>query len=83
LPKNPLPIILAGGLTPENVAEAVKTVKPWGVDVSGGVELSKEQGKGVGKDLEKVRAFVEAVKGKRVVVEGKGKGKEKEVEVNE
>ncbi|HLJ55125.1 MAG TPA: phosphoribosylanthranilate isomerase [Chthonomonadaceae bacterium] len=52
-----LPLILAGGLTPDNVGEAIRRVRPYAVDVSTGVEA--EPGR---KDHAKLRAFVQAVR---------------------
>ncbi len=58
IPKNPSrPIILAGGLTIDNVQEAIQTCRPYAVDVSGGVECSK----GI-KDHDKIKHFIHNVK---------------------
>jgi phosphoribosylanthranilate isomerase len=50
-------VVVAGGLTPENVGSAIEILNPWGVDVASGVEV--RPGK---KDPEKVRAFVQTVR---------------------
>lgn len=52
-----LPLILAGGLTPENVGDAVRQVRPYAVDVSSGVEAEPRR-----KDHDRMRRFIQAVR---------------------
>ncbi|MFC7224241.1 phosphoribosylanthranilate isomerase [Halalkalicoccus sp. GCM10025322] len=58
------PVILAGGLTPENVAEAIETTDPFGVDVASGIE--REAGV---KDHDAIERFVREATGRRVIAE--------------
>ena len=58
--RSQMPLILSGGLTPENVADAIAAVEPWGVDVASGIERAP----GV-KDPEKMKAFAAAVRSTR------------------
>jgi len=60
-PAMPLPLVLSGGLRPENVTDAVRRVRPWAVDVSSGVEISKGR-----KDAALIKAFVESVRNAEV-----------------
>jgi len=57
IPEMEIPWVLAGGLKPENVADAVNQVKPYAVDISGGVE----QAKGI-KDKEKIQKFISEIR---------------------
>ena len=53
----PAPLILAGGLTPDNVVAAIQTVRPYAVDVNSGVEISPGR-----KDLDRLRRFIRLVR---------------------
>jgi phosphoribosylanthranilate isomerase len=58
------PLILSGGLTPQNVGAAIRAARPWAVDVSSGVELTGEDGrprKGI-KSAAKIAAFIREVR---------------------
>lgn len=57
IPALPVPLVLAGGLAPDNVGEAIRVVRPWAVDVCSGVEAKPGR-----KDQGKIEAFVAAVR---------------------
>ena len=58
IPSMKLPLVLAGGLTPENVRRAVQQVQPWAVDVASGVEDAPGE-----KNVEKMQTFIREAKG--------------------
>ena len=62
-------LLLAGGLTPDNVADAIGRVRPWGVDVSTGVETAPGSGR---KDPRKLRRFIEAAREAGAALEHEG-----------
>ncbi|MCD7725635.1 MAG: phosphoribosylanthranilate isomerase [Clostridiales bacterium] len=70
IPRDEKPFFLAGGLTADNVQEAIRRVRPDVVDVSSGVEAASP---GVGKDREKIRTFVRKVRSVNGSRKGKGR----------
>jgi len=66
---NGVRLLLAGGLTPENVADAIWRVRPWGVDVSTGVETAPGSGR---KDPRKLHRFIEAARGASAMLADEG-----------
>jgi phosphoribosylanthranilate isomerase len=63
-----IPVIMAGGLTPENVGAAIEQIKPWGVDSNTSTNVT---GSNVDKDIERIKAFVEAIKASSKESKGK------------